>query len=166
MANTRTRQMRADTHAAYGLAGYAVVAAHFGVRFGMLSLARPFALARPRLPERAHLLAILYASHTAEAAHTSNRHRPMVAEQSPHFLTLREALARDIGAMDALDVRQARLTGTAIVKRPGNWAAVGALAERLAAGETLGYLTARRVIRPVSAPRSSMSVSGERHIQT
>ncbi len=119
MANTRARQMRADTHAADGLAGYAVVAAYFGVRFGTLSLARPFALDPSRLPERAHLLAILYAGHTAEAAHTSNRHHPMVAEQSLHFLTLRESLARNVGAIDALDVRRAHLTGAAIVKRPG-----------------------------------------------
>jgi hypothetical protein len=143
-----TWQRSLDARPAYSLAGYAVLAAHFGVRFGTLSLARPFALDLARLPERAHLLAILYAGHAAEVALVADHRRRFIAPRSPHFLALREALAPSTGEIDAGEVRRARLTGLAIVRLPQNWIAVEALAARLAVGETRGYLTAHRVIRP------------------
>ncbi len=158
IANARTRTSP-DPRLAYGLAGYAVVAAHFGLRFGTLSLARPFDLDLSRIPERSQLLVILYAGHSAEAARFTNNSR-LHTEQSSRFLALAEALAGYTGALDALDVRRARLTGGTIVKQPGDWEAVGALAERLMAGETLGYLTARQVIRSASASPTRMQATG------
>lgn len=139
-----------DTRAAYALAGHAVIAAHFGIRFDMLALARPFGLDLGRQIDRGHLLAILFAGHAAEAALVGVSH-PLVAPRSPRFLALREALAAQTGTIDGHGTRRARLTALTLVRQPGNWAAVAALAARLATGEMIGALTARQLIRSLAS---------------
>jgi hypothetical protein len=149
--DARTRQAHRAARAPYALAGYAVVAAHCGLRFGILSLDRPFTLDPARLPERAHLLTLLYAGHAAEAAHFPRSARVREGG-SARFLALREALAGQTGPLDAADVRRARLAALTILRLPQNRAALEALAGRLAGGQMLGSLTARRIIRPAAAP--------------
>lgn len=161
MVPAHTSQIRPEDRTAYGLASYAVVAARFGLRFGTLGLARPFALDLTRPPERAHLLAILYAGHAAEAALLGTRHGRLFADRSQHFADLREALVARTGEIDAHARVSARLRGLALVRQPANWAATAAVAERLAAGETLGYLTARQIIRPTVTPEGAASRRAE-----
>lgn len=161
IAHTHHSQTRLDTRAAYGLAGYAIVATHFGLRFGTLSLSRPFALDLTRIPERAQLLTLLYAGHAGEAALVGTQHGRLIADRSLHYAGLREALVTHTGAIDARETHSARLRALALVRQPANWAAIGSVAERLAAGEMLGYLTARRIIQPAVPPSGAASQRAE-----
>jgi hypothetical protein len=136
-----------DICAAYGLAGFAVVAAHFGMRFGILSLARPFTLDPAHPPDRSRLRTLLYAGHAAERTFCGDRRKPLLADRSVQFLGLRAALTGYTGELDTHEERSARLAALAVVRLPANRAAIESLGVALAAGEMLGYLTARRMIR-------------------
>lgn len=140
-----------EVRAAYALAGSAVIASRFGIGFGVLSLSRDFVPDLSRRYPREQALMILYAGYAAEARlvpHSRVRHP---AAASPHFHPLQGALAAHTGEIDDQTERRAHLDALAILRQPGNWAAVEALAARLAAGEALGHFTARRIMKDASS---------------
>lgn len=155
---------KGDALTAFHVAGHAVVAANFGIRFHALMLVTESGLETEHTgplgmdlwraaypdgqPERVlQVVTALWAGSAAERqvmerriAPTDDRDRPTIER----FVELAHERGRDVPDML---VRRGRLNAYALMRLPHVWAAVEAMASRLLEEKIIGFFTARRLIQ-------------------